>query len=275
MTSPLGHLQIEAVRLHPGQEHLTAAGSWRFIFVQRGAAYWLQAGRNLALAGGEMIVVSPDIAGGVRASQINEVVLHAFNFLPDLLGGFLTLAERHWLENMPAGAFAEARVFPSTHPTTLRLTGLIAATGNQPGLGRRADLLGLVVSILVDGREPQVQPTPGGLSARHRFQQLILKLPDTGLVNHTPEELARLCGCSARHFSRLFQQHFGGSVRKRQTELRLLKARQLLRNPDLPVAQAAADSGYRHLGLFNSLFKRKFGMTPTEWRQQSENTVPR
>jgi AraC-like DNA-binding protein len=54
--------------------------------------------------------------------------------------------------------------------------------------------------------------------------------------------------------------------------LRLLKARQLLSDPGLPVAQAAMDSGYRHLSLFNSLFKKRFGMTPTEWRQQTQTS---
>ena len=28
------------------------------------------------------------------------------------------------------------------------------------------------------------------------------------------------------------------------------------------------DSGYRHLGLFNAMFKRRFNMTPTEYRRQ-------
>jgi hypothetical protein len=27
-----------------------------------------------------------------------------------------------------------------------------------------------------------------------------------------------------------------------------------------------SESGYRHLGLFNAMFKRRFGMTPSEWR---------
>ena len=34
-------------------------------------------------------------------------------------------------------------------------------------------------------------------------------LPDTELITRSPEELARLCDCSARHFNRLFRDHFG------------------------------------------------------------------
>jgi AraC-like DNA-binding protein len=53
-------------------------------------------------------------------------------------------------------------------------------------------------------------------------------MPEMELMQHTPDELAHLCGCTARHFSRLFRRHFGKPPRARQTELRLLNASQLL-----------------------------------------------
>jgi len=33
----------------------------------------------------------------------------------------------------------------------------------------------------------------------------------------------------------------------------------------------AASCGYRHLGVFNALFKKRFAMTPTEWRRTTES----
>jgi len=80
--------------------------------------------------------------------------------------------------------------------------------------------------------------------------------------------LASLCGCSARHFNRLFRSCFGISVRARQTQLRLIKARQLLSETEKKVLEIALDSGYRNLSLFNLLFKRQFGMTPSESRRR-------
>ena len=50
----------------------------------------------------------------------------------------------------------------------------------------------------------------------------------------------------------------------------MLKARQLLENLNLPVAKVATESGYHNLSLFNSLFRKRFGMTPGEWRKQNE-----
>jgi AraC-like DNA-binding protein len=104
-------------------------------------------------------------------------------------------------------------------------------------------------------------------SAEQRFKELVEKMADSELVKHSPEQLAALCGCSIRHFSRLFRKHFGSTIRTRQTELRLLKARQLLLETDAKITHIAVESGYRHLGLFNLMFKKHLGLTPSEWRK--------
>jgi AraC-like DNA-binding protein len=74
--------------------------------------------------------------------------------------------------------------------------------------------------------------------------------------------------CSERHFSRLFREEFGVPFHARQIELRLQRARQLLADSNAKIINIAYDSGYRHLGLFNTMFKKRFGLTPVEWRRQ-------
>ena len=88
-------------------------------------------------------------------------------------------------------------------------------------------------------------------------------------------ELAGQLHCSERHFSRLFREEFNISLRARQTELRLQRARQLLTESDAKIINVAYESGYRHLGLFNALFKRRFGVTPSQCaRCLSRSTKP-
>jgi AraC-like DNA-binding protein len=114
-------------------------------------------------------------------------------------------------------------------------------------------------------------PREGGslaLSAQRRLQVLLDHLTEEEFLGGSLEELAEYCGCSPRHFSRLFRHLFKVSLRARQIELRLLKARRLLEESDDRVAAVAARCGYHHLGVFNTLFKRRFGMTPTEWRRR-------
>jgi hemolysin activation/secretion protein/AraC-like DNA-binding protein len=269
MNQTLSQLLIDEIKLQPGQEWPVAGGSWRFARVHSGAAYWLGADRMRALAESEMIVLGPKIQGSIRASQISEVVLHAFNFAPDMLPGFFTMAERHFFETAAAKNFSEAQFLPSTHPAVQQLAEILAEPDEQQSLIHRAELLALVVSIFNGELARHRLPAPRSMSAEFRFQQLISKMPDTEFINHTPEDLARLCGCSPRHFSRLFQHHFGTSARERQSELRLLKAKRLLAETGEKIIQVALECGYRNVSLFNSMFKERFEMTPSEFRRKA------
>jgi AraC-like DNA-binding protein len=264
-----GHLQLQEIKLSSGQEWQDAGVDWRFLRMQSGAAYWMGAPRPRSLVDGEVIVAPPGVVAALRASQINDVQLHGFSFVAESLCGLLTLTERRFFERDGAPGAREPQFLPSTHPVAQRFAALVSREDLGERLSRRLEALCLVVSLFDSELVSQQAPEPLGPSVAYRFQQLISAMPDTELIHQSPAQLAQLCHCSARHFNRLFRKQFGISVRARQTELRLLKARQLLEQTEARVTEVARDSGYRNLGLFNSLFKRRFGMTPTEWRTSS------
>ena len=264
-----GHLRIEEMTLPPGREWTDNADAWRFLRLSSGAAYWLEPGRPRPFSEGEVLVIAPSVKAVVRASQLNEVVLHGFNFAPAMLCGFFTLAERHYFENGGASSVEPVQFLPSTHPLARRFAELLAHRSTERELTQRAEALGFASSFFSERLSLSQPPSARGVSALHRFQELVCQMPDSQLIVHTPEHLAGLCGCSPRHFNRLFHQYFGESPRARQTELRLLKARELLGATDAKIIQVALDSGYRSLSLFNSLFKRRFGLTPSNWRRRA------
>ncbi|MFO1476779.1 MAG: helix-turn-helix domain-containing protein [Verrucomicrobiota bacterium] len=271
----LGHLLIEPVTLQPGQEWMDAAAAWHFVRVAHGAAYWLGTDRTRSLNEGEMLVIAPGARGQLRASQIGEVLLHAFNFMPELLYGFFTLAERHLFETGMGTLLKDIQFLPSTHPLARQFAGLASSTLKPNSLALRIEVLSLVAGVFDEEMSGHRAPESLGTSALRRFQQLIAQMPDTELIHHPPEHLARLCGCSPRHFNRLFRSHFGVSARERQTELRLQKASQVLADTDAKIIQVALECGYRNLSLFNSLFKRRFGLTPSEWRRRNSRRTGR
>jgi AraC-like DNA-binding protein len=88
------------------------------------------------------------------------------------------------------------------------------------------------------------------------------------------EELTQQMGCTPRHVSRVFSEVVGVSFREKQTEVRLLHARELLATTRAKVLEVAMESGYRSVGLFNLLFKRQFGITPGQWRQKIRPRAP-
>ena len=260
-------LQLQELWLGPGEEWAGEAPAWRYVRVFHGAAYWLSAAGNRALVEGELLVIPPATRGTVRASQIGEVLLHGFEVGPELLHGLLTPEERRWFEHS-AGRW-QLQFLPSTHPVTRRFATLATGARRTGQLTQRAEALCLLALVLDELLAQHfARPAPGPHPAE-RFEQLAGHLPDSELIHQTVAGLARLCGCSPRHFSRLFRERFGESVRARQTELRLLRGRELLGSTSQKVSEIALASGYRNASFFNLLFKRRFGLTPSQWREKA------
>jgi AraC-like DNA-binding protein len=265
---------IEDISLQPGQEWGGEKDNWHFLRLSAGIVYWMERERPLSLSEGEMLIVPAGIEGGLRASQIGGARIHKFDFAPDLLCGFLSLAERRFFETGGAGRFINAHVLPTTHPVVRQFAVLVADPAKSAGLAGRVELFRLVAALFDDEIGVEDLPPRLGYGALARFNELVAQMPDTELMHHSPRQLAAFCGCSLRHFNRMFRNHFGSATRERQTELRLLHASQLLAATDQKIAEIAADCGYRNLSLFNTLFKRRFGMTPTDWRRGASVPAP-
>lgn len=80
-------------------------------------------------------------------------------------------------------------------------------------------------------------------------------------------ELASECRLSPSHFSRCFRQSFGKSVHQWLIQLRIEKARDLLGNPQLDLAEIAFRSGFCDQAAFTRAFTRVERETPSRWRK--------
>ena len=81
------------------------------------------------------------------------------------------------------------------------------------------------------------------------------------------EQVAKTIGfTSAGNLSRLFRQQYGVSFQGYLQKVRLEKAADLLGTTQLPVVLIARRVGYRDVSRFGQHFKRRFGLTPSKWR---------
>lgn len=69
------------------------------------------------------------------------------------------------------------------------------------------------------------------------------------------------------YFSTFFKKATGENFIKRMTTIRLEHAKELLLNSDLTVNEICYTVGYNHIGNFLDKFKKKFNMTPNEYRK--------
>ncbi|MEO6846916.1 MAG: helix-turn-helix domain-containing protein, partial [Chthoniobacterales bacterium] len=81
-------------------------------------------------------------------------------------------------------------------------------------------------------------------------------------------DLARECGLSVSRFSHLFREQVGVTPQHYVEEMRLQQASQYLLSSTSSISEIAAQVGYANAFYFTSRFKKKFGQTPTEYRQR-------
>ena len=89
-------------------------------------------------------------------------------------------------------------------------------------------------------------------------------------------DLAGRLGVTERHLRRVFAQAHGVSPIDYLTTQRLLQAKQLLTDTDLPVTEVALACGFESLRRFNAVFAEQVRLKPTELRKagSAARTVP-
>ena len=79
------------------------------------------------------------------------------------------------------------------------------------------------------------------------------------------EELAKEVGLSRTHLQRKMKEQTGLNVAEFIRNIRLEQAARLLREQKINVSQVAYSVGFSNLAHFSTVFKKHFGLTPTEY----------
>ena len=83
------------------------------------------------------------------------------------------------------------------------------------------------------------------------------------------ETIAAAAGLSESYLCTLFKQACGITVKDFVTELRIDRAKQLLRSTTDKLQAVALQAGFRDANNFSTVFKREAGVTPSEYRERS------
>ena len=86
------------------------------------------------------------------------------------------------------------------------------------------------------------------------------------------EQLADDVGLSSSRLAHLFRIEIGMSIQSYLVERRLVMAAMLIVQSDERISQIAYSVGFRDVSNFNHSFKRRFGMSPREYRARHDLT---
>ncbi len=99
--------------------------------------------------------------------------------------------------------------------------------------------------------------------------KLIIKYVENNYSeNITIDDMARLCDFSQSHFMKFFKKNMEVSFIEYLNNYRLTMASRLLISSTSSIIAISMESGFDNLSYFNRLFKKKYEMTPSEFRRR-------
>jgi len=86
-------------------------------------------------------------------------------------------------------------------------------------------------------------------------------------TNLNLDKLSQIHFVSKYHLLRLFKKYYGLTPRQYLIDIRIEKSKELLKS-GITVTETCFAVGFESLGSFSSLFKRKTGKTPAQFRKE-------
>lgn len=99
------------------------------------------------------------------------------------------------------------------------------------------------------------------------------RIEDGALTDMTVADLAAEMGVSSRHLRRVVESQLGVSPIELAQTQRLLLAKRLLTDTDLPIIEVAYASGFSSVRRFNALFKTRYRLNATSLRRARAEQV--
>jgi AraC family transcriptional regulator len=237
----------------------------------------------LALSGcsGEMrtaggLRASAQGRGGVCLIPAGEPFSSRVGGDTECLGIYLdpALVERAGRDADPAGRFEVVARSNPRDPLVNRVgMALLAEMDSEaPGARLYAESLANVLAVHVlrnytaAGAGPH--PSRGGLSGR-RLRRVLSYIAENHERDVTLEDLASEAAMSTFHFAREFKRATGTTPHQHLIHFRVERAKALLAESQLPLAEVGLRTGFSHQSHFTRLFRRLTGTTPQSYRLMS------
>ncbi len=140
---------------------------------------------------------------------------------------------------------------------------LLLCRQQSPGFQIRLGALVLQLLAHIHTIEQQSRTEAGDREAVRKARQVMNKYIDTGL---DMEVLSEEIGMSYPTLLETFRKYTGLTPYQYFLQLRIHRAKSLLQNPGLSVKEVAALLKFENQYYFSRIFKKKTGMSPSQWR---------
>ena len=245
--------------------------SMELVYVKKGAGQ-VQAGmRWMDAAAGDIFILPPGMLHALRGVPGSAMEYENIIFDPEFLGsGAADICAQRYLVPLAAGRLplpvclrAEAAVYPAAAACLKEAEDLCGQRGTGFELGVKAAMLRFLFLMT----QAQAAPLPEEHRDTERLKEVLQRVEREFNQPLTVADMAQGCGCSASHFMRWFKQMTGSSFISYLNERRLAAAAERLRQSEDSILSIAEAVGFETLSNFNQQFKKRYGVTPRDYRR--------
>lgn len=258
------YLHLGLHRLRGDEEFSHSFEGLCFVFPKGGQGRLVNGAHTQLLAPGDILIIRDGAGCKLATGKGGDFVFLAFCLRPEHLFPLFEGKEIALLEDVLKD-FGARKHYSSGTSLAVESHRLVTEVTPNRTLDHRGQLVRIAAAVLTEEFK-HAHERSGFVRAEEHIIQIFEKLSSDDILSLSIAELADRFSCSRRHLNRLFHQHLGFSATALKSEMRLLRAASLLRNPNSKVITVAQQCGFNHLGLFNTSFRRRFGVSPGQWR---------
>jgi AraC-like DNA-binding protein len=125
-----------------------------------------------------------------------------------------------------------------------------------------AEVLKIIAAVLAADQRQRI-----GVHGYELIRRAKTAMEERGDGTPVIEDVAAALGVSASQLRRVFKEHAGVSPYQYHLQVKIGRARLMLRETDLPIKQIAKILGFRSAYHFSKLFKNRTAISPSQWRK--------
>lgn len=261
------HLVLREFRLEGDVVWTKQPGPLQFVFPQSGKGHYVDKSGSHALAKGDVAFLDTASEGTIFARPDGGFVIHAFSVALEQL---LALSDASDLCSLHCNNDGCPRIYASSTRVAENSRRLLKRATTNLGLDSRAQLLRAAASVLELAAPGGESDGIGWSAHRHSVAgETLASLSDEEILNSSVASLSRKLGFCRRHLNRMFKARYGLTHAAMKRELMLLRTASMLTRSNFKIVQVAEECGFKHPGRFHVWFRRRFGVSPAEWRRIS------
>lgn len=225
--------------------------------------------------GGDLLLIGPDTLHSVHQIQNETAATDTVVFHLNLAGlNGADACARHYIQPLREGKLGLPPVvhpgspdYPALLECFLRLWDCRSSELPYRELVFRMEALRLV-QLLWECSGGAAEPAAHPMHPYEQKLKLILAYMQEHYAEQiTVKQLADLCGFSQVHFMNVFKAAIGTSCMEYLIRYRMALAAIDLQETDHSIMQVAMDNGFQNISYFNRTFKKRYHVTPSEYRR--------